>query len=333
MGGSADDELESRGVLDGSVDSTAKLQAIARTMRKEEEEEEEEDMDVGEGSADNGGEADPGMVKKLNVASILKEAADEVADQKTQIKPSRPSAGRSRKARGRGQRSEKSKTLVDVANETLKSQTPDMSSQRENDIAVPIDSVDDAKLLLAAAFHGDVREARRLCEERANRNAFCVDGHGWTPLHWACSKGHKSFVAYLLDKCNHPLQVTSELNGWTPLHLAAINSRYEVAEMLLERGASKEVFDKWGDIPFDTVPRPTRRSADIEKAMAKFKALRKLLQPFIAKKGEAGDGEGEEEYGDESSSGGETDDEKGTTPRARSGKRAHLKGSSEDFGE
>lgn len=54
---------------------------------------------------------------------------------------------------------------------------------------------------------------------------MCRDGHGWTPMHWAASKGHVAVMNELLDACpNNRLKrlvnAKDQLSGWTPLHVS-----------------------------------------------------------------------------------------------------------------
>lgn len=47
-----------------------------------------------------------------------------------------------------------------------------------------------------------------------------------------------------------------DLNGWTPLHLAAIggsSKHFEVARLLVDRGARRDIADAHGDYPCDCV--------------------------------------------------------------------------------
>jgi BRCA1-associated RING domain protein 1 len=118
--------------------------------------------------------------------------------------------------------------------------------------------------LLKASFRGDLRSVNKLLANGEDPNvcdkvgsshdfeAICVTvkQHGWTPLHWASSKGYVEIVETLLqekgsdevDGVDPNAQDT--LNGWTPLHLASIGGYVEVIQVLLENGASKAIRDK-----------------------------------------------------------------------------------------
>ncbi|KAF5645862.1 ankyrin repeat domain protein [Fusarium tjaetaba] len=56
------------------------------------------------------------------------------------------------------------------------------------------------------------------------------DSHGWTPLHWAVSMGHKSVVATLLRSGASP--DLPDLAGWTPTFWAAFKGHADIIEML-----------------------------------------------------------------------------------------------------
>jgi hypothetical protein len=56
---------------------------------------------------------------------------------------------------------------------------------------------------------------------------FCRDRHGWTPLHWAASKGATDLVELLLEKRKKTgkkikpfVNAADTIAGWTPLHVS-----------------------------------------------------------------------------------------------------------------
>ncbi|KAF5620277.1 ankyrin repeat domain protein [Fusarium sp. NRRL 52700] len=63
-------------------------------------------------------------------------------------------------------------------------------------------------------------------KENLNKN----DSHGWTPLHWAVSMGHKSIVDILLRSGASPN--LPDLAGWTPTFWAAFKGHADIIEML-----------------------------------------------------------------------------------------------------
>ena len=75
-------------------------------------------------------------------------------------------------------------------------------------------------------------------------------GHGRTPLHEACYKGHFEVVQLLLQ--HHANIHQPDLFFWiTPLHYACDrnNSNPSLVKMLLENGASVDVKDRYGETP------------------------------------------------------------------------------------
>uniref|UniRef100_A0A0C3TNK4 Uncharacterized protein n=1 Tax=Guillardia theta (strain CCMP2712) TaxID=905079 RepID=A0A0C3TNK4_GUITC len=106
---------------------------------------------------------------------------------------------------------------------------------------------------------------------------------GWTPLHWACSKGLKNSVSALLENGADPNKVivlsimgtrplhyavqygrtkamqwmckegcdvdAPNVAGWSPLHFAVRHGRVHAAHMLLDLGAVANMPDKSGHTP------------------------------------------------------------------------------------
>ena len=109
--------------------------------------------------------------------------------------------------------------------------------------------------LIRATYRGKVHRMKRLLRDGADPSGR--DCHGWTPLHWAASKGHNEAIACLIE--NDADVNATDLNGWSPLHLAAINNERLVAEILLKAGASCTMKDKFGDVPKDCVRKDRKR--------------------------------------------------------------------------
>uniref|UniRef100_A0A7S4NXZ9 Uncharacterized protein n=1 Tax=Guillardia theta TaxID=55529 RepID=A0A7S4NXZ9_GUITH len=74
------------------------------------------------------------------------------------------------------------------------------------------------------------------------------DAIGWTPLHWACSKGLKNSVSALLENGADPNKGT-DYDGWTPAHDAARCGNSEILEMLAKAGANIETTTSSGTRP------------------------------------------------------------------------------------
>jgi ankyrin repeat protein len=127
-------------------------------------------------------------------------------------------------------------------------------------------------LLHVAVLHGHVDLTKLLLGGSVDVNA--QDAKGWTPLHWAVFRRDTELVLLLLQHKAHPSALdsdgntalhmathvsettimtaliteypslihTSNASGETPLHLACERGSYDVAMLLLDRGAS--VMDK-----------------------------------------------------------------------------------------
>ncbi len=74
------------------------------------------------------------------------------------------------------------------------------------------------------------------------------DAIGWTPLHWACSKGNNAVVRILLEKDANPNAAT-ETDGWTPAHDAARNGKLDCLQQLNRAGANIERASSSGTRP------------------------------------------------------------------------------------
>lgn len=91
--------------------------------------------------------------------------------------------------------------------------------------------------LHVAAFWGfykyvanSVDDAQPETRSRKLQNLNEVDSHGWTPLHWAVSMGHKSIVEILLR--SGASSDLPDLAGWTPTFWAAFKGHADIIEIL-----------------------------------------------------------------------------------------------------
>eukprot|EP00729_Bicosta_minor_P004059 gene4059-9989_t len=71
-----------------------------------------------------------------------------------------------------------------------------------------------------------------------------------TPLHWAARGGHMECAAALLDTPGIEVNVANKL-GDTALHGAAWKGQTEMIELLLTKGANRNVTNKGGETPYD----------------------------------------------------------------------------------
>lgn len=84
--------------------------------------------------------------------------------------------------------------------------------------------------LMLAAFHNQ----QAVCEALIKREA-AVNRKGWTPLHYAATKGHIAIMRLLLEE-NAYIDAESP-NGTTPLMMAAYYAPPLAVKLLLEEGA------------------------------------------------------------------------------------------------
>lgn len=78
--------------------------------------------------------------------------------------------------------------------------------------------------LIIASCRNRVDQVKLLLKRRAYY--FCRDRHGWTPLHWAASKGNTEIMEILLEhrtsinpNLKPYLNAMDAITGWTPLHV------------------------------------------------------------------------------------------------------------------
>ena len=84
--------------------------------------------------------------------------------------------------------------------------------------------------LMMAAFDNQIGLARLLIEKGAD-----VNKTGWTPLHYAATKGHVEMMKLLLDM--HAYIAAESPNGTTPLMMAAHYGTALATKLLLDEGA------------------------------------------------------------------------------------------------
>ena len=84
--------------------------------------------------------------------------------------------------------------------------------------------------LMLAAINNQLALADVLIERGAD-----VNRKGWTPLHYAATRGHREMMRLLLE---HSAYIDSEAeNGTTPLMMAAYSAPPLAVKLLLEEGA------------------------------------------------------------------------------------------------
>lgn len=77
----------------------------------------------------------------------------------------------------------------------------------------------------------------------------CIDGNGWTPLHWATFKPSMDCLALLLAaKADPNIQ---NVDGESPLHVAAKLGHLDAQRALIKAGANLKLINKAGFTPAD----------------------------------------------------------------------------------
>ncbi len=84
--------------------------------------------------------------------------------------------------------------------------------------------------LMLAAITNQLDWAKKLIERGAD-----VNQKGWTPLHYAATKGNIEIMRLLIE--NHAYLDAESPNGTTPLMMAAMYGNSQTVKLLLESGA------------------------------------------------------------------------------------------------
>ncbi len=121
----------------------------------------------------------------------------------------------------------------------------------------------DESPLMLAAMGGHLDLAKRLIEKGAD-----VNKTGWTPLHYAATRGHTAVITLLLD--HHAYIDASSPNGTTPLMMAAFYGTPSAVKLLLEAGADPMIKNDQGLSAIDFAHRNNRLdSAEIIAAFVR----------------------------------------------------------------
>ncbi len=126
----------------------------------------------------------------------------------------------------------------------------------------PRNKADESPLMLAS-----LKGMTALCSQLIARGAD-VNKPGWTPLHYAATKGHTDIMALLLE--NHAYIDASSPNGSTPLMMAALYGTPAAVKLLLEEGADPLIKNGLGLTAIDFANRDNRTdSAEIIAAFVR----------------------------------------------------------------
>lgn len=118
----------------------------------------------------------------------------------------------------------------------LRDQSPQVAQALWSSPGLDVDAVNASgeTPLMMAALRGELEWARRLLERGAK-----VHRAGWSPLHYAATGNEPRIVALLLDR-GAPIDARSP-NGTTPLMMAARYGAEAGVDLLLARGADKQL--------------------------------------------------------------------------------------------
>ena len=119
---------------------------------------------------------------------------------------------------------------------------------------VEIRNAQDESPLMMAVFKGHHDLARLLVEKGGD-----VNKTGWTPLHYAATKGDLAMIELLLD--NHAYIDAESPNKTTPLMMAAMYGSTSAVKALLEAGADPNLKNEQGLGAIDFAHKVNRKDA------------------------------------------------------------------------
>lgn len=105
--------------------------------------------------------------------------------------------------------------------------------------AINVTNPNDESALMLVAFGNELDLAKQLIDKGAD-----VNKKGWTPLHYAATKGHVAMMRLLIE--NHAYLDAESPNGTTPLMMAAQYGTPGAVKFLLEEGADPRIKNKLG---------------------------------------------------------------------------------------
>jgi len=108
--------------------------------------------------------------------------------------------------------------------------------------------------LMLAAIQNQIEIAKLLIEQGAD-----VNKPGWTPLHYAATKGYIDIMRLLIE---HSAYLDAESpNGTTPLMMAAYYGTPQAVKLLLEEGADPLIKNKLGLSAMDFAKQSTHKDS------------------------------------------------------------------------
>ena len=89
--------------------------------------------------------------------------------------------------------------------------------------------------LMIASIEGNLPVVKTLIEQKNAK----IDHIGWTPLHYACSRGHLDVARYLISK--GAIVDAKSPGNTTPLMMAVQSGNEELIKLLLDKGADLQL--------------------------------------------------------------------------------------------
>jgi ankyrin repeat protein len=99
--------------------------------------------------------------------------------------------------------------------------------------------------LMLASINGELPMVKTLIL----KNKAQIDHIGWTPLHYACAKGHLDVTSFLID--NGANVNALSLGGTTPLMMAVQSGNELLVKLLLDKGADLQIRNAEGITAID----------------------------------------------------------------------------------
>ena len=132
----------------------------------------------------------------------------------------------------------------------------------------------DESVLMLASLKGYLALVEKLVENDAD-----VNKPGWTPLHYAASRGHVPVITHLLE---HSAYIDAESpNGTTPLMMAAMYGSPESVKALIQAGADPTLRNQLGLSALDFAVRGQRQNSIelMQAGLARWEARQKRSSP------------------------------------------------------
>mgnify|MGYP000535365496 CR=1 FL=1 len=125
---------------------------------------------------------------------------------------------------------------------------------QEPQTRVEVSNPNNESALMMAALHNQIEVATVLIERGAE-----VNRKGWTPLHYAATRGHIAMMRLLLE--NSAYIDAESPNGTTPLMMAAMYGSPEAVKVLIQAGADLNIKNQLGLSALDFAVRGSRQNA------------------------------------------------------------------------